>query len=1669
MDIYKKYVPLEQNPTTMKKNKEQRNIYEAYYSSKIKRITIPIPGFKKYNRTVTEEGDDEYIEREPIMSQLLDWLKEEHNFTGACLVTGYRGMGKSSFVGKVLSKLTSEKLQWKHAPFLLKFLWLVVFIIYYTYYFNIESINQTPVYIWFFLICTLAVIAYYLFLYLKKNLKKQKFIYHAIKINVGREVYNEKDILFLLTKNVYQQFLDYYKNASSHLLSSFIALFIKWSILCLAIWQWESIDHLLECITNENLISQWIECFQEHSPLLGYTIYFFGGYALLSIIEKLILIALSRHTSFRITSLYVIKKKLENLNERIDASINQEISANKWGLGFSKQKQYAMASVREIELELIQVFDQIDKIGGITFLYPKVRFIFVLDELDKAEISQKEHKKEGIQEVIPAYNPSNRGFNGESARVRKENLLHTLAGMKYFLSTVKAKFIFVAGQELYDAYLADLSDREFSISSVFNQVISVKSFLKAGSGDDDIYTMSERFVCKKLMTLADRSSNGKLDEKKESLAQYYRIQKQKLFLTEEDIEEETEEKYDSEEELDLKRKIHFLYHFVFYLMHISNGSPKKMALNFDTFVRSADFCIKKGYLKKEEKEAEYYLTFGDSSISKINFVHYLAYPVVQSLLNKSQIYTDKQMISTSFMINHIYKYHNIGFSWRNLEHIPELLDINKTPELRDFIGSIVTFLCQVHLEWVSSGLYLFKFPMRIAEEISFASNKSEELSALFNFSRDESLPTKEHYISLLKYYSDNANTGCQGSNPSLASIHHILGDIYLADEDYTQAIFEYQTALQLLKEQIIETGYDKDGHWVSRMIFFMRNMLKLGLAFEKRKTFNSAYATYGELIHKLVDFRFLNEEELGLVYEKEDTKGKMNDEEVAYLHKPYPFSFEDKRHKIWEEKPWKKDYIGKIFVSNQLRSDFSSIVSPQLKAILSRLSAFEDIRFVYLGTLSRLAVLEKMQMGGITRTDLQIAIDEFKYFHITADPKIRPIIAIDFYKKLAEILYYKMGLFSDKDNTFDFALYVQGYNLKKDLKEYSIKQNVHIEITTIINNLTNTKNNIHKKYLPETFKLNPIVNKIINNARNCRIRRYIANKKGHSLPCLSCKFYNISLNKILEDVFNQETNEKKTKIETIIHILHYQKKSIRVLGEQIQNAIGSTLEGLGNVYLSCAGIKQDEESKGGIINKKFQQLFLNIIKEETKEEFNSEGLKHIEKSILYFWLASVFYEKAGKLTASFRCYKHILEIFLMQINLNKNNPDINQSCLNTNQDLNTINDCLAKKALANIYAHYEYINISEIQNLKSIYDINLHDNILLSKLSLYPDIEEFLHIVYSIKLATGNKLNLIKEYYNSIQLGRFKQISTLSQNISNLRFKVFLNKELFNLLGFEINLKSLLFDERKGLIDFYKQFKTYFEETNENYPSIDNFMRTSTDVEDEDVDFRKKELLEFLIADSMFCLSKCITLITPIKNSTLFTNNFIALLYRDLFFWNQLFECVHNIYLGTIQEEEKVLRNIIKKSEKYIGKYKEKNEKSKEELNKELFIHYSKCIQTVLTLDWEEDKLAENFMERIKRAIGEDYHKHLISNYIAGNAMQYYKRAIEMNTEGNEYKDMIASLHFLDDDLNNDTCQFYLGIERYKINSGYIMRLIKAFEQLQDVSSIYNSNNYLTHKENKLL
>ena len=75
------------------------------YSSKVKRVNIPIPEFKFFHKASSEEQvDPKFIGREHISDKLYSWLKDDST-GGSYLVTGFRGMGKSSFVGRVLNQL----------------------------------------------------------------------------------------------------------------------------------------------------------------------------------------------------------------------------------------------------------------------------------------------------------------------------------------------------------------------------------------------------------------------------------------------------------------------------------------------------------------------------------------------------------------------------------------------------------------------------------------------------------------------------------------------------------------------------------------------------------------------------------------------------------------------------------------------------------------------------------------------------------------------------------------------------------------------------------------------------------------------------------------------------------------------------------------------------------------------------------------------------------------------------------------------------------------------------------------------------------------------------------------------------------------------------------------------------------------------------------------------------------------------------------------------------------------------------------------------------------------------------------------------------------------------------------------------------------------------------
>lgn len=91
-------------------NQKQPETYNNKYdnsSSKMRRIYIPLPGYKHFHKpSDAHDIDPHFIGRERIKNKLEQWLSDKNeNYAGSYLVTGYRGMGKSSFVGKVINSL----------------------------------------------------------------------------------------------------------------------------------------------------------------------------------------------------------------------------------------------------------------------------------------------------------------------------------------------------------------------------------------------------------------------------------------------------------------------------------------------------------------------------------------------------------------------------------------------------------------------------------------------------------------------------------------------------------------------------------------------------------------------------------------------------------------------------------------------------------------------------------------------------------------------------------------------------------------------------------------------------------------------------------------------------------------------------------------------------------------------------------------------------------------------------------------------------------------------------------------------------------------------------------------------------------------------------------------------------------------------------------------------------------------------------------------------------------------------------------------------------------------------------------------------------------------------------------------------------------------------------
>ncbi len=480
-----------------------------------------------------------------------------------------------------------------------------------------------------------------------------------------------------------------------------------------------------------------------------------------------------------------------------------------------KTKSFSKLIPKEIEVHLTELLDAIHLLRKKREEIP--HFVFVFDELDKIEPDYYFYPDNDSKE--------NNNLNITSSRKRIESIANILANLKSFLCNAQSKFVFIGGRSMYEAALADISDRESFYSSIFNDVIYIPSFYKDKSNSTlGVSQLTELYVCKLLSKGTDKEA-----ESIDTLLQIY------------------EEKNNLNDTQKFKI-LHSLQNFFIFLTYRTNGSPKKLIELVEKYIVDVEKENPlKDHLFSNGTNTTKYIKLNYKDQYEINLTSNFYRPYTIQNSRHLKLLNDKLLYSTAFLMDHILKFHKTAFSWNNLELLPDIILSNNDPNFRSFFMEIMNHFQDHFIRKTTNAIFQYKFQSKIAREIRLLSKRSEFSSAAVNFTLDESFHLKSHYKRQLyaKINEYKMNSSFDNSNNYIHSIGYlytIIGDLYYYDEEYDDAVIYYADALQPFRNNI------KNIKAMHQLLLFSSIKLKLGLCLEKMRSYDRAYSIYRSLI-----------------------------------------------------------------------------------------------------------------------------------------------------------------------------------------------------------------------------------------------------------------------------------------------------------------------------------------------------------------------------------------------------------------------------------------------------------------------------------------------------------------------------------------------------------------------------------------------------------------------------------------------------------------------------------------------------------------------------------------------------------------------------------------------------------------------------------------------------
>lgn len=1801
------------------------------FSSRVKSITLNLGNFR-YNHKDNPGKEDLYIHREQLERKLESWLLNK-NKSGSYLVTGYRGMGKSSLVNHVLDRIVRPlnarvERVWNSSIILMAL----------TFFFGfMEFWIAGAITLSLFLACFCIVIGDQNYPSAKfndeisnfaqgksldpKRLRKllssadttqQSYKRIKIKINLGKEIMNERDVLCLITghiKNKYEEYLNAGHNKPFWMYLRHLCAFSLATIIL-----------KLSLVPFGNSINSYFCCKYAIGRFVRKTYEIIGDSPVTKAVAVIIVLLGLTWLAYKLFDCLISLfdhshkslKKLKDLSDRLSSSIS-ESDGNIPNLSNSflnislfgrRNRDIPSADIRDIEAELIEIINTINS----RFCIPanRVQFFIVLDELDKAE--QKDSTASNIQDselTPPEFSSSIDGFTeGNSNTERRKVVLQMLGNMKLFLTTASAKFIFISGRELYDAFLADISDREYAISSIFSGVLNVSSFLYPEREQSDISSLTEQYVAETLLpdnyllkkAQENALKNGVTKKEIPSLRwyiQYLTELAKKAGLSDEELRFRKEE---------IRHITIFLKNFIVYLSHVSNGAPKKIVLYFEKYIkRQKDLVTYYDWPDNIEcgVRGEYALYFTPEDQQKIGFISYLAAPIMDVITNNVSNYDDKLLVEASFLIDHLFKFHGRGFSWRNIELTPELLDVNKTPELRDFITSIMEFMQQLHISSILVGLFQFKFRKRISEELSYISRVSDEAAAMFNFTLNESHPVKQYYAKLLNYYLNiSLKSDPSGTNNMygdvISRIHISLANLYFMEENYSRALQEYRCAINYL-DRVIKPDSQES---LSSIITRVRCMLKMGLTCEYSKNYETAYVIYCNLVDAVISVREVDERKFGLhlidrwtddwrikqpmVVDPGVMQRKSNNPygymcTDRYYHQIYNLVWNDAYNKKSKQNPHYEGAEYSLDFEN-LISGFSKNLSPEKSHIIAKLSLFEDVRLIYKAILAKLFIIEKMNMNGITLSNIEVAEAEFKYLHRTTNIKEKFFLSCDFLNELGKIVFYKNSLnvipgvssiFGEE--TLRAALYWWNIDIYAYLDEYCFYQasiegkkdfdavstkdaiigcldklkvsviqksdktrNSICEVIDIIRAAIgdNQQNTLTKEYLDYiSRRLNK--DKVLFSypkVLKCSMHRSQMRAKGWNLPCHACRYIHQSLEIMMQSMFENTTPSKygqSIHISKSLSLLECSfRKDIKHTRVNHLRLLASNIVSMGNIQYSCSdnGATNSNEAKDIAFGLSNDVLILiwhllnngrDNIKREQIDKFREKitskvcVISKLDKALLYYMAAYRYYNIAHQYKDAGECLLKMLRLIHEYVtieNFNKKGKDkeSEQNLTAKQSHIDTLLKCYKLYVPDNdkygngpydlldviyirlakcVSAQYGFSSQTELNSYRWLTHMNSIEDMDFRHLHTYSDLKEAIWQIFDIRIKIQNiriyilaKNDAVKSLIQkrrqniSIAYNHFKPIGHIRStfyddvfsNYARFRLNKLIVKDIFERDPMVDNTNSYYYEEDYMTV-FVRYLTRYLTDMNSTN-KLDSLIFYGSKYDDK-VGYpisrkQKIEIVEFLLEDSIGCLSEIVYSLPPYNHISSFSNSFIAEVYSQLWEYSKMYETLGMLYDYQLYKNTVEYDKLFKKwSEDKIGKG-----------LKEAMDDYCEKLNTQpKDLNNKYGSLRSQFFTRLRHSIDDRTMCHFISNYAAEMALKYYALAESSHSEGEAYKNYISRNYVLNDDLNNDTWFFNTTVERFRLHTNYIQHHRRRLAQVIRSSRFYRPKSYIDghQKENE--